>query len=877
MSAKSRQEVLGQARERYQRRTCRQARSRLLDEVCALCGYELLEPGETRLVEFTLDQRAFSYWDVKSSTWSIAPGTFSILVGNSSRNLNNRAGIKIFQNSVSQIGFTKLDVDWPGFLARHDMIWDRLPRDYFEGAFVGNGLMGTILFQDDKQPNTLRFELGRTDVYDHRQDRGTWQCSTHGRVRLPIGQLLLTPLGEITQARLRTDLWNAEIRATLLTTKGSITLRCFVPSDSEVIVLTMASTGAEGGAVCSVRPQQGDSPRYTVEPNRDKGYVYQPNPPLRVHHIDGLEAVTQPLLAGSDYATVWSDTGDLDGARTVFVAIANRQGLRLNPPTGSAADALDALRAAQRRGVADLETAHRAWWHGFYPASFLSVPDARIESFYWIQLYKLASATRGDRPVVDLMGPWFKPSVWGAYWQNLNTQLNYYITNVTNHIEIGDALCRLLERHTGQLIANVPESLRPDCAGLGNPNGFDELIAPILQPVVGDPEQAPHFIALPWFMQQFYLQYRHTMDDARLRATIYPLLRRTFQVYLHTLIPGPDGRYHVPYAYSDEYGNAEDTSLNIALARWGFQTLIACAERLRIDDPLLPRWRDVLEKLVDYPVDPATGIMIGKDTPFARPHRHSSHLFAIFPFHVLTPESHPGQVPLMEQSVDHFIHINGNSARNPSGGQSQEELIRMDGDDCMFKFTGASSLWATLGNGDKALAMLERAVEILPRNRATIGPNTLYSEGGWPTFESPISAARNITDMLLQSWGGVIRVFPACPAAWKDAVFHDLRAEGAFLVSAARSGGQARFLRVKSLAGEPCRIKCAFSRPVKCLGPSTANLRQDGDRIDLDLRTNEEALLYGGDVPPDFVISPLPADPDRSNAWGIHCLNRKPQ
>jgi len=39
MSAKSRQEVLEQARQRYQRRG-KQGRSRLLDEVCALCGYE---------------------------------------------------------------------------------------------------------------------------------------------------------------------------------------------------------------------------------------------------------------------------------------------------------------------------------------------------------------------------------------------------------------------------------------------------------------------------------------------------------------------------------------------------------------------------------------------------------------------------------------------------------------------------------------------------------------------------------------------------------------------------------------------------------------------------------------------------------------------
>ncbi|MGC2577191.1 MAG: hypothetical protein WA376_06400, partial [Terrimicrobiaceae bacterium] len=39
MSAKSRKEVLEQARQRYGKRG-REGRSRLLDEVCKLCGYE---------------------------------------------------------------------------------------------------------------------------------------------------------------------------------------------------------------------------------------------------------------------------------------------------------------------------------------------------------------------------------------------------------------------------------------------------------------------------------------------------------------------------------------------------------------------------------------------------------------------------------------------------------------------------------------------------------------------------------------------------------------------------------------------------------------------------------------------------------------------
>jgi hypothetical protein len=62
----------------------------------------------------------------------------------------------------------QLKVNWEDFLSRHDMVWDTMPGDYFEAPFVGNGLLGTIFFKDNSLPNTLRFEIGRTDVYDHR-------------------------------------------------------------------------------------------------------------------------------------------------------------------------------------------------------------------------------------------------------------------------------------------------------------------------------------------------------------------------------------------------------------------------------------------------------------------------------------------------------------------------------------------------------------------------------------------------------------------------------------------------------------------------------------------------------------------------------------
>jgi hypothetical protein len=97
------------------------------------------------------------------------------------------------------------------------------------------------------------------------------------------------------------------VRGTLETTAGTLALRCFVPGGESVIVVNLQGTGAEARATCAFRPQQGDSQRYALQPNRDKGFVYTPNPPFKVEAMDGVQVTTQPLLAGSDYATAWSD------------------------------------------------------------------------------------------------------------------------------------------------------------------------------------------------------------------------------------------------------------------------------------------------------------------------------------------------------------------------------------------------------------------------------------------------------------------------------------------------------------------------------------------------------------------------------------------
>jgi beta-glucosidase len=55
-----------------------------------------LKPGETRKVEFLLDNRSFSFYDAEKKDWVLEPGEFEILIGSSSRDIraSHRINIK---------------------------------------------------------------------------------------------------------------------------------------------------------------------------------------------------------------------------------------------------------------------------------------------------------------------------------------------------------------------------------------------------------------------------------------------------------------------------------------------------------------------------------------------------------------------------------------------------------------------------------------------------------------------------------------------------------------------------------------------------------------------------------------------------------------
>jgi alpha-L-fucosidase 2 len=181
-----------------------------------------------------------------------------------------------------------------------------------------------------------------------------------------------------------------------------------------------------------------------------------------------------------------------------------------------------------------------------------------------------------------------------------------------------------------------------------------------------------------------------------------------------------------------------------------------------------------------------------------------------------------------------------------------------------YTYTFLALQHAVMGEGDAADKFLNGFIDY-----PLVTRNGMYAEAG-PVIETPLSAAHCIDEMLLQSWGDRLRIFPAVPRSWPDAVFNNLLAEGAFEVSAVRKSGTTQWVRVKSLAGEPCKIRTGIHGPITARGNRSFQVsRVDADTCAVDLKRGEEVLLCPADAPLDATIVPVLADPAKTNWYGL--------
>lgn len=645
------------------------------------------------------------------------------------------------------------------------MEWRRLPDSWQTAPFLGNGRLAAHVYRG-AGAGELTFMLNHSVVQDQRE---YWEAAI-GLSRLPIGYLTLTFAGAITGVDWRLDPWDAELSGTVTTTMGSAEFTAVVLNDRDVLLVSLTGT---------------EDPQWTLTPLRSAttrtirvppDYVANPDPTLGT--AGEVRYAEQPMLAGGGYTTAWGEKRV--GTRRLLAAHIGYQ----FPGAAPTAEAIAAVDSTLGANPDALVGRHRSWWHRFHVRSFVSIPDKYVQRFYWLQLYKLASATRADAPVLAIWGPWFpeKGNNWTAVWWNTNVQTSYLLANGANHAEL-DAVTTTFRRYEHNLPLSVPEAYRDgETYALGHPS--DRTLRPGGTRTVGVPgsdhitDQNGNLI---WGLHNVWLSYRHSMDKRVLRHVLYPILGKAVNFYSHFLSEGSDGRLHLPTTRSPEYANAPDATYDLSLIRWACRTLVDTARQLHIADPRIARWQEILTRLTPYHEDPAAGVMIGDGVPLADSHRHYSHLLWLYPLREKVWDN-PDDRDLMRRTFDHWTSMQ----------------VRWHG----YSYAAASSMCSVMAEPERALDFLRFFLDGNVVDNTQLTPNTMYREGSNFAIESPLAAAQSVLDMVVQSHGGVVRVFPSVSSSWPDASIAGLRTEGAFLVDASRRNGRTEWLRVHSEAGE---------------------------------------------------------------------------
>lgn len=121
-------------------------------------------------------------------------------------------------------------------------------------------------------------------------------------------------------------------------------------------------------------------------------------------------------------------------------------------------------------------------------------------------------------------------------------------------------------------------------------------------------------------------------------------------------------------------------------------------------------------------------------------------------------------------------------------------------------------------------------------------PNRLFRHHGGG-IEHLTTVPATINEMLMQSYEGVIRLFP-CWDKKTSASFENLRADGAFLVSAENKNEKLIKLKIKSLRGRTCNVECSdIKRIIRESDKAEITYKRNKSTVSFDTQAEEVYIL----------------------------------
>lgn len=158
-------------------------------------------------------------------------------------------------------------------------------------------------------------------------------------------------------------------------------------------------------------------------------------------------------------------------------------------------------------------------------------------------------------------------------------------------------------------------------------------------------------------------------------------------------------------------------------------------------------------------------------------HRHFSHLYGLFPGNVLSVKSTPELIDPIKAVLE----------QRGDGGTGFSRAWKM-------------ALWARLFDGERAYAIYKGYLE------EQCYPS-LFAKCFTPLqVDGSLGVTAGISEMLVQSHEGVIRILPALPEEWSSGEFLGVCTRGAFELDLYWENGAIRTVELLSNKGAHCKI-----------------------------------------------------------------------
>jgi len=609
------------------------------------------------------------------------------------------------------------------------------------------------------------------------------------------------------------------------TPAGRVVREAFASRPADVLVLRCTTDAPSGfSATVSLGSAQDDAPAVADPAARRVAFRGRLGNGLRhaaAVHVDATDA------AGAPVAPTPTADGALRvvGATTLTLLVDARTDYRLSAADGwrgedpvpvldasldaAAARPYEALRAEHVAHVAEAMSRVAVDWGTSAPDVVALPTDRRLaryadggddpsleQTLFAYGRYLLHASSRPGGLPANLQGLWNDENQppWACdFHTNINVQMNYWGAETTHLAETHEALAAFVEQ------VAVPSRVATRHAFGDDVRGWTARTS---QSAFGGNAWEWNTVASAWYAQHLYEHWAFGRDRAFLEATAYPVLREVCAFWEDRLVEGPDGALLAPDGWSPEHGPREDGVAHDQQIVWDlFQNYLDCADALGADPEhrahvahlqsrLAPnrvgRWGQLQEWQAD------------RDDPDDL-HRHTSHLFAVFPGRQITAST-PG---LRAAALVSLKARCGERAGEPFDEASVSGDSRRS-----WTWPWRAALFARLGDAERARHMLRGLLRFstLPNLLATHPPMQLDGNLG-------ITGA--VAEMLLQSHDGVVHLLPALPAAWAPrGSFRGLRARGGYVVSCTWRDGAVTSYEVEVVAAdhgvdgtEPVRVR----------------------------------------------------------------------